>query len=177
MPKEINRMVTDSIVQLFFVREPAGGKNRLREGHGPDAIRLVGNVMIDSLLANQEKAVSREKWRQYQLPKGGYALMTLHRPANVDSPARLRELQHGLLANSGRVPLIFLGHPRTHKNLDHSFNAAALVYYAPLGYMDFVSLMAGPKLIVTDSGGTAAPSPHHDYPSIRPSIRDCRPVV
>jgi UDP-N-acetylglucosamine 2-epimerase (non-hydrolysing) len=153
MPEEINRMVTDAVADLFFVTEPAGVKNLLHEGHAPEAIKLVGNVMIDSLLANLEKAAAREKWRQYDLPAGGYALVTLHRPSNVDSAARLRQLQHSLLAISRRLPLIFPVHPRTRKNLDPTLDSAGLVYCAPLGYMDFVSLMTGAKLVITDSGG------------------------
>lgn len=153
MPEEINRMVTDAIADQFFVTEPAGVQNLLREGHAPEAIKLVGNVMIDSLLANLEKAAAREKWRQYDLPSGGYALVTLHRPSNVDSVARLRELQQSLLAVSRRLPIVFPVHPRTRKNLDSALDSASLIYCAPMGYLDFVSLLSGAKLVITDSGG------------------------
>jgi UDP-N-acetylglucosamine 2-epimerase (non-hydrolysing) len=153
MPEEINRMVTDAIADLFFVTEPAGVTNLLHEGHDPETIKLVGNVMIDSLLTNLEKAAAREKWRDYKLPRGGYALVTLHRPSNVDSPARLRELQNCLLDVSRRIPLMFPVHPRTRRNLDGTLNSPSLIYCDPLGYMDFVSLMAGAKLVITDSGG------------------------
>ena len=153
MPEEINRMLTDSIADLFFVTEPDGVRNLLAEGHHLDTIKLVGNVMIDSLLANLEHALAREAWRHYDLPKGGYALVTLHRPSNVDSPARLGELQQCLLAISKEVPLIFPVHPRTLKNLDPSLSSPSLVFCDPLGYMDFVSLMAGAKMVITDSGG------------------------
>jgi UDP-N-acetylglucosamine 2-epimerase (non-hydrolysing) len=153
MPEEINRMVTDAIADLFFVTEPAGVKNLRHEGHNPETIKLVGNVMIDSLLANLEKAAALEKWRHYGLPKGGYALVTLHRPSNVDSQGRLRELQDCLRDISRRIPLIFPVHPRTRKNLDHSITSPSLIFCDPLGYMDFVSLMAGTRLVITDSGG------------------------
>lgn len=153
MPEEINRMLTDSIADLFFVTEPDGVKNLLREGHQPDAIKLVGNVMIDSLLANLDKSTAREQWSHFSLPMGGYALVTLHRPSNVDSPQRLRELQQCLLEISRRIPLIFPVHPRTRKNLDPSINSPSLIFCDPLGYMDFISLMAGSKCVITDSGG------------------------
>ena len=153
MPEEINRILTDSISDSFFVSEPDGVKNLLNEGHHPDSIKLVGNVMIDSLLANLAQARDREMWRHYNLTKGGYALVTLHRPSNVDSPARLRELQECLLKVSGCVPLIFPVHPRTRKNLDPSICAPSLVFSEPLGYLDFMSLVSGAKLVITDSGG------------------------
>ena len=177
MPEEINRMVTDAIADLFFVTEPAGVKNLLHEGHAPETVKLVGNVMIDSLLANLEQAKAREKWRDYKLPKGGYALVTLHRPSNVDSPARLRELQHSLLAVSRRMPLIFPVHPRTRKNLDPALDSPSLVYGDPLGYMDFVSLMAGAKLVITDSGGIQEETTALNIPCLTLRKNTERPVT
>jgi UDP-N-acetylglucosamine 2-epimerase (non-hydrolysing) len=153
MPEEINRMLTDSIADLFFVSEPDGVKNLLAEGHHPDTIKLVGNVMIDCLLANVEQATFREKWQSFDLAKDGYALVTLHRPSNVDSPERLHELQQCLVEISRRIPLLFPVHPRTRKNLDPSLSSPTLVFCDPLGYMDFVSLMVGAKMVITDSGG------------------------
>jgi UDP-N-acetylglucosamine 2-epimerase (non-hydrolysing) len=153
MPEEINRMVTDSIADLLFVTEPAGERNLLREGHAPATIKMVGNVMIDSLLANLEKATAREKWRDYNLNNRRYALVTLHRPSNVDSPARLQELLNRLICISRQIPLVFPVHPRTRKNLDPSLTSPSLSFCDPLGYMDFLSLIVGAKLVITDSGG------------------------
>jgi UDP-N-acetylglucosamine 2-epimerase (non-hydrolysing) len=153
MPEEINRMVTDAIADLLFVTEPAGADNLRREGHGEETIKLVGNVMIDSLLSNLEKAEAREQWRHYGLPRKGYGLVTLHRPSNVDAPERLRERQECLRDLSRHIPLVFPVHPRTRKNLDGSLTSPALIFCEPLGYMDFVSLMAGSLVVITDSGG------------------------
>ena len=177
MPEEINRMLTDSIADLFFVTETDGVKNLLAEGHHPDTIHLVGNVMIDSLLANLDQAVAREKWRHYDLPKAGYALATLHRPSNVDSPARLRELQQCLLEISKKIPLIFPVHPRTRKNLDPSLSSPSLVFCDPLGYMDFVSLMADANMVITDSGGIQDETTARGIPCLTLRNNTERPVT
>jgi UDP-N-acetylglucosamine 2-epimerase (non-hydrolysing) len=153
MPEEINRMVTDAIADLLFVTEPSGVNNLLHEGHSTDSIKMVGNVMIDSLLSHLENAESREKWRHYNLRRKGYGLVTLHRPSNVDSPARLRRMQDCLLDLSRQIPLIFPVHPRTRRNLDASLTLPSLIFCDPLGYMDFVSLMTGSQVVITDSGG------------------------
>ncbi|MEI8044241.1 MAG: UDP-N-acetylglucosamine 2-epimerase (non-hydrolyzing), partial [Verrucomicrobiota bacterium] len=153
MPEEINRILTDSIADLFFVSEPSGVVNLLREGHDEKKIHLVGNVMIDSLLAHLDKARAIEKWRAFDLPRGGYALVTLHRPSNVDDADRLRQMVACLGRISERIPVVFPVHPRTRKNLDGVVESPSFRLCEPLGYLDFVSLMAGARLVVTDSGG------------------------
>ena len=153
MPEEINRVVTDSLADTFFVTEPAGVQNLLREGHDQKQIKLVGNVMIDSLRAHLPRALALEKWRAFNLPRGGYALVTLHRPSNVDDPAKLNSLLDGLQCLAARLPVIFPVHPRTRKNLAASACDGAFQLCEPLGYLDFLSLMAGAKAVITDSGG------------------------
>lgn len=153
MPEEINRMLTDAISDHFFVSEPEGERNLLAEGHPASSIHHVGNVMIDTLYANFDLAKSRKKWLDFNLAQGHYGLVTIHRPSNVDSLERLRELQQCLLEVAGNIPLIFPVHPRTRTNLDASQGTSTLTFCDPLGYMDFISLMAGARLVITDSGG------------------------
>jgi UDP-N-acetylglucosamine 2-epimerase (non-hydrolysing) len=153
MPEEINRILTDAIADLFFVTEPAGVANLLREGHDRDKVKLVGNVMIDSLLAHLDKAHELEKWHSFGLSKGGYALVTLHRPSNVDAAGRLQEIVTCLGQVSERIPVVFPVHPRTRKNLNGTVKSPSLMLCEPLGYLEFLSLMAGSRLVVTDSGG------------------------
>ena len=153
MPEEINRIVTDSLADTFFVTEPAGVKNLLHEGHDQKQIKLVGNVMIDSLRAHLPKAQALEKWCSFKLPRAGYALVTLHRPSNVDDPAKLNALVGGLQRLAARLPVIFPVHPRTRTYLAATPINGAFQLCEPLGYLDFLSLMAGAKVVITDSGG------------------------
>jgi len=153
MPEEINRILTDAIADLFFVTEPSGVANLLREGHSERKIKLVGNVMIDSLLSHLDKARGLEKWRSFSLSRGGYALVTLHRPSNVDDAERLHEIVACLGQVSERIPVVFPVHPRTRKNLGGAVSSSSLLFCEPLGYLDFLSLMAGAALVATDSGG------------------------
>lgn len=153
MPEEINRIVTDSLATLCFVSEPSGVQNLLKEGHAKAQIKLVGNVMIDSLLNHFQRASGLDRWRDFGVLKGGYALVTLHRPSNVDDPEKLRSLIAGLQRIAQRTPLIFPVHPRTRKMLDASTGGGGLILCEPLGYLDFLSLMVDARLVITDSGG------------------------
>ena len=159
MPEEINRMVTDALADTFFVTEPSGEKNLLREGHAPEKIKLVGNVMIDSLRWHLDKALTRAKWNDFQVSRQDYLLVTLHRPSNVDDPAKLHRLVQGLKGISGRLPIIFPVHPRTRKNLETAAGAGSpqrdgtFILCEPLGYLDFLCLMAGARAVISDSGG------------------------
>jgi UDP-N-acetylglucosamine 2-epimerase (non-hydrolysing) len=162
MPEEINRVLTDSVTDLFFVSEPAGVQNLLKEGHNPDHIKLVGNVMIDSLQANLDNALSREKWLSFGFAQGAYAVVTLHRPSNVDETGGLASLVSRLQKMSKQLPMIFPVHPRTAKNLAipnganrdaRSGGSGKLKFCDPLGYLDFLSIICGAKAVITDSGG------------------------
>jgi UDP-N-acetylglucosamine 2-epimerase (non-hydrolysing) len=156
MPEEINRIVTDSITDLYLVTEESGRRNLLREGASEDSIRLVGNLMIDSLRANLEKAQRESTIRETLGLEGDlYGLVTLHRPANVDEPAQLSEIFGALEAISESVTLCFPVHPRTWARLEAMGVVAGgrLRLTEPLGYMDFLNLMAGAAVVLTDSGG------------------------
>jgi UDP-N-acetylglucosamine 2-epimerase (non-hydrolysing) len=159
MPEEINRLLTDAISDYLFVTEESGRENLLREGVDGSKIHMVGNVMIDSL------EQCRHVWEQSDilgrlgLTRGEYGVVTLHRPSNVDDPATLRGLLKALTEISRRTPLVFPVHPRTRQRLEAMEAGTELSgpdrlrYVAPLGYLDFIGLVAGSRLALTDSGG------------------------
>lgn len=159
MPEEINRVVTDAISDMLFVTEPSGMENLLREGVGDDKAHLVGNVMIDTLLKNRARADQSDILDVLRLEKKQYAVLTLHRPNNVDRVEVFSGILGALEKISTEMPVIFPAHPRTHNNLAetgllHRVKAVAgLRMIDPLGYLDFVKLMAHSSLVLTDSGG------------------------
>ncbi|RMH20108.1 MAG: UDP-N-acetylglucosamine 2-epimerase (non-hydrolyzing) [Acidobacteria bacterium] len=159
MPEEINRLLTDAIADLLLASEPSGVANLRREGRPESAIRLVGNVMIDALEAQLEAARALAQPRAFGLEPGAYVLWTVHRPANVDRPARLVALAEVLAAVARRLPVVLPAHPRTEKRLRDAGlwsrleRTAGLHLTPPLGYLEFLGLEAEAALVVTDSGG------------------------
>jgi UDP-N-acetylglucosamine 2-epimerase (non-hydrolysing) len=155
MPEEINRILTDAVSQWLFTTEAAGHENLVAEGVDPERIHMVGNVMIDTLLANLEKARSLTTLDDLALTPGGYALLTLHRPSNVDDPTNLKALFRALEEIHREVPILFPVHPRTSAAIERLLDGAApkLRLVEPLGYLDFLRLMADARLVITDSGG------------------------
>jgi UDP-N-acetylglucosamine 2-epimerase (non-hydrolysing) len=159
MPEEINRIVTDSISSLLLVSEPAGVENLLREGRPPESIKLVGNVMIDTLRHFLPQAKAGGILAHLGLERGNYGVVTLHRPANVDDSDRLRSILEVLAIASQRLPMAFPVHPRTRARIADSGlqrllqGAPGLTLTEPLGYLDFLGLTSQAKAIVTDSGG------------------------
>lgn len=159
MPEEINRILTDSISDVLFCSEPAGQQNLLREGVPQERIHLVGNVMIDTLIQNRQKAQASPILEELNLSPHGYAVLTLHRPANVDDPAVLGRLLDALETIQREVPIVFPIHPRTRKNLSASALAARLAgmpnlrLIDPAGYLEFLKLMSCAACVLTDSGG------------------------
>lgn len=154
MPEEINRTLTDHLGDLLFTTEPAGAENLTREGIAPDKIHFVGNCMVDSLRAHSDLALQREPWRRFDLEPGRYGVVTLHRPSNVDDAALLSEIIGALVEISRRLPLVFPVHPRTLRRLNgHGALPGAIHLSEPLGYLDFLGLMARARLVLTDSGG------------------------
>jgi UDP-N-acetylglucosamine 2-epimerase (non-hydrolysing) len=155
MPEEINRILTDAISRWLFVTEPSGVDNLRREGIPDDRIDLVGNVMIDTLLACRELSRRSPIREDLHLAGRPFGVLTLHRPANVDDPGVLA----GILTAIGRLqrelPIIFPVHPRTRKVLGSHDLAAlpGLILTEPLGYVDFMKLLSEARLVLTDSGG------------------------
>jgi UDP-N-acetylglucosamine 2-epimerase (non-hydrolysing) len=155
MPEEINRLLTDQLSDLLLTPSADADANLLREGIDPARIARVGNVMIDSLHAQLDRARSSEILDLLGLAPREFAVVTLHRPANVDHPATLGPLLDALGAIAARLPVIFPAHPRTQARL-REFNldiAPGVRVIDPLGYRDFLGLWSRARLVLTDSGG------------------------
>jgi UDP-N-acetylglucosamine 2-epimerase (non-hydrolysing) len=157
MPEEINRVLTDAIAELLFVTEASAIENLTREGIDPGRIHLVGNVMIDTLLAHRDAAARSDVRTRLGLIDGPYAVLTLHRPANVDDRGALRGILAPLAELARAMPVVFPVHPRSRAALvDHAELLAAghgIRLLDPLGYLDFVRLMTDSRVVLTDSGG------------------------
>jgi UDP-N-acetylglucosamine 2-epimerase (non-hydrolysing) len=159
MPEEINRVLTDAISDLLFVTEQSGYDNLVREGIDPSKIHFVGHVMIDTLLANRQKAERSPILEQLGLRPDSYAVLTMHRPSNTDLADDLTRMLGAIEQIQGRLPVVFPIHPRTRAalagfGLDGRLAAMHnLIATEPLGYLDFLKLMAHAKLVLTDSGG------------------------
>ncbi len=159
MPEEVNRVLTDAVADHLFVTEDSGLENLAREGVPAERVHLVGNVMIDTLLAHRPRALALHVPEQMQLTPGEYAVVTLHRPATVDSPAALAGVVDALARIAEQLPIVFPVHPRTRQRLaeaglDGRFaGRARLRLIDPLGYLDFLGLLAQARLVLTDSGG------------------------
>ncbi len=186
MPEEINRIVTDSLADLLFVSEPAGVENLRREGHSEGQIHLVGNVMIDTLRTLLPRAQRLDTLRRLGLRPHEYAVVTLHRPANVDRGEILAGLLEVLADVAAQLPMVFPIHPRTQKRIE-SFGlerllnnhkpAGGLRALPPLGYLEFLSLTSQAKVVITDSGGLQEESTALGIPclTVRPNTE--RPIT
>ena len=155
MPEEINRVVTDRISDLLFTPSPDGDDNLRAEGVADWRIRFVGNCMIDSLETHLARARSLATPQAMGLTPGGYAVATLHRPSNVDDPVQLGRLLEAIGAVSASLPIVFPIHPRTAKRIEDAKLPVApgLSLVEPMGYLQFLGVMADARLVLTDSGG------------------------
>jgi UDP-N-acetylglucosamine 2-epimerase (non-hydrolysing) len=155
MPEEINRKVTDAVSDLLFVSVASGVENLAREGADPTSVHFVGNVMIDSLLRHRARAEESDVMERLDLADGGYAVVTLHRPANVDRPEALAGILAPILELSGTMPVVLPVHPRARDAVRRAAAGAPPGFrlVEPLGYLDFLKLTAHARLVLTDSGG------------------------
>jgi UDP-N-acetylglucosamine 2-epimerase (non-hydrolysing) len=154
MPEEINRVLTDHIATLLFTTEPSGNNNLTLEGVSRESVHYVGNTMIDSLKLHLERALATQPWNAYGLDAGRYGLITLHRPSNVDDVTTLSEIGFALRQIAHEIPLLFPVHPRTRERILRSgIDWSPVKLVEPLGYLDFLGLMARARLVFTDSGG------------------------
>lgn len=162
MPEEINRVLTDQISDVLFTTERAAEANLAREGISRERVHFVGNVMIDTLLANVQQATPANatlaRLEQPEIFLNDYALLTLHRPSNVDERRVLERLLRTVVEISERIPVVFPVHPRTAARIEH-FGFTDLLHrpnigrLPPLGYLDLLGVMARARLVLTDSGG------------------------
>lgn len=168
MPEEINRMVTDSITNYFFTTTEIANNNLRSAGIPNDRIFWVGNTMIDTLLKHRPHFQKPAIWDEIGLKDGGFIVMTLHRPANVDEEYKFKELLEEIISSSNNLPIIFPVHPRTAKIINtlliaspphplppssHRSIAPSLHLIEPLGYLEFNYLVEKSKAVITDSGG------------------------
>lgn len=164
MPEEINRVLTDQISDLLFITERSARGNLVREGIDESRIHFVGNVMIDTLHRNLKKAVPaaqtlRDAGISGAIPaKGEFAVLTLHRPSNVDDAAKLCALLGAVGEISRRLPVVFPVHPRTRAKIEtfglaDRLPAASVLQLPPVGYLEMLGLMKEARLVLTDSGG------------------------
>ncbi|MFY9269316.1 MAG: UDP-N-acetylglucosamine 2-epimerase (non-hydrolyzing) [Candidatus Manganitrophaceae bacterium] len=169
MPEEVNRVLTDAISGYLFTTERSADENLKKEGIAAEKIFFVGNVMIDTLLKYRDMAKQSSVLKRLGLEEEGiapYAVLTLHRPGNVDQKETFEAILEGVAALSKNIPVVFPVHPRTRKQIDQSAFGQYFVndqspaglrtgihLIEPLGYLDFICLMGNAKLVMTDSGG------------------------
>jgi len=181
MTEEINRVVTDRLSDLLLTPSRDAGDNLIAEGIAVDRVHFVGNVMIDSLCWALPQAAKRDVAARYQIRGVGYAVVTLHRPANVDDPVVLRELLEALDQIGRTLTVLFPVHPRTRERIrtlgfrpDPSGDLRLL---EPLGYLDMLGLVAASQVVITDSGGLQEETTFLGVPcvTVRPNTE--RPVT
>jgi UDP-N-acetylglucosamine 2-epimerase (non-hydrolysing) len=155
MPEEINRILTDAISRWLFVTERSGMENLRREGVPEDRLFFVGNVMIDTLLACRDLSRRSAVLENLGLNDRPYAVLTLHRPANVDDPNVLKGVLQAVERLQRELPIVFPVHPRTRKGLSGQDLALMpdLRLVEPLGYLEFMKLLSHARMVLTDSGG------------------------
>ncbi|MCG8355103.1 MAG: UDP-N-acetylglucosamine 2-epimerase (non-hydrolyzing) [Kiloniellales bacterium] len=189
MPEEINRLVTDQLSDLLFTTEPSGRENLLREGVEDSRICFVGNVMIDTLVEALPRAVPADETLGGLAVNGtaleaakGFGLVTLHRPSNVDEPARLSRYLSVLAEISQDLPLVFPVHPRTRARaeaagFDPAKSAGRLLFTEPMSYLAFLGLTRDARLVITDSGGLQEETTFLGVPCITARDNTERPVT
>ena len=171
MPEEINRMVTDSITDHFFTTSEIANTNLRNAGVAEDRIHFVGNTMIDTLLANQDRLIKPEGDVYDTLEPKKYFVMTMHRPANVDEESKLKALIEAIVSGVDGMPIIFPVHPRTAKILENmGIEYPNLHFSAPLSYLEFNHLVKYAKGVITDSGGITEEASVMNVPCI--TLRD-----
>jgi UDP-N-acetylglucosamine 2-epimerase (non-hydrolysing) len=183
MPEEINRIVTDALADLLFVSEQSGVENLKREGVDAGKVHLVGNVMIDTLAHELPKARALGIPATLGLEAASYALVTMHRPSNVDDPAALERLLVLLRGMSARLPMVFPVHPRTRRAAQEAGLSALLectagfVVLDPIPYRENLSLMADARLVLTDSGGMQEETTYLKIPCLTLRENTERPIT
>ena len=179
MPEEINRILTDRISDILFVTEKSGLINLEKEGISSDKIHFVGNTMIDSLVQYLDRAISLKEWENSSLTKNNYCLLTMHRPSNVDDVKNIEKVFDIIKFFSDKINFILPVHPRLKKTIT-SLEASQpknLLVINPLPYINFLSLLYGAKIVVTDSGGVQEESTFLKIPCITLRENTERPVT
>ncbi len=183
MPEEINRIVTDSLADILWTPSPDADENLLREGVPHEKIVRVGNIMIDSLEMLRNKIEKQAVYKEFNVNKNAYGLITLHRPSNVDSPEVLSSICDVFINISKKLPLIFPVHPRTRKNLFdfgliHRLEEAIGIFLIePVNYIRFMNLVFNCKVAITDSGGIQEETTYIGIPCLTMRPNTERPIT
>ncbi len=183
MPEEINRLVTDAIADVLWTPSPDADENLISEGVDKDRIDLIGNIMIDSFEMLRDKIEASNARRELGLEHGSYALVTLHRPSNVDSRETLKPIIDALTATAAKLPVVFIAHPRTIKNLDahgmkDDFEAVpGVTLLEPVPYIRFMSIVTGARMVITDSGGLQEETTYLNIPCLTLRENTERPIT
>jgi UDP-N-acetylglucosamine 2-epimerase (non-hydrolysing) len=183
MPEEINRIVTDTISDLLWTPSSDADENLRREGVAEEKIERVGNIMIDSLEMLRPTIEAAEEPQRLGLVPRGYGVMTLHRPSNVDSREALTGAVAAICRAAERLPMIFPVHPRTRARLEQFgllerlSNCRNLMFLPPLGYSQFMSLVFGAAVVITDSGGLQEETTYLGIPCLTLRSNTERPVT
>ncbi len=183
MPEEINRLATDVLADQLWTPSPDGDEHLQHEGIPGERITRVGNIMIDSLEMMRDKIEALDLGNELGVTKGSYAVVTLHRPANVDDHQKLEKLCDLLIDISGKLPILFPVHPRTHKNLEASGllqrlqTTEAITLLEPQSYVRFMNLVFNCRIVITDSGGIQEETTYLGIPclTLRPNTE--RPIT
>ena len=182
MPEEINRLVTDVLADVLWTPSPDADANLLAEGVAPARISRVGNIMLDSFELVRPAIEAADAAPAFGLVSGGYAVVTLHRPSNVDDPATLARLIDSLVAVQRRLPLIFPVHPRTASRLDAAgltgrLRGAGVRLVDPVSYVTFMSLVLTSAAVITDSGGVQEETTYLGIPCLTLRENTERPIT
>jgi UDP-N-acetylglucosamine 2-epimerase (non-hydrolysing) len=178
MPEEMNRLVTDSLSDVLFTPSKDGNENLRKEGIDQDKIKFVGNIMIDTLIANLDKARRRDTLRRLDLKDKDFVYVTVHRPSNVDDENTLTAVIENLSRLASQMPVIFPVHPRTNKMLrKFDLKTPHIRLMNPIGYHDSISLAQGARFVLTDSGGLQEETTFFGTPclTLRPNTE--RPIT
>lgn len=183
MPEEINRLVTDAIADVLWTPSPDADENLAAEGVAAERIDLIGNIMIDSFEMLRDRIEASTERDDLGVTQGNYALVTLHRPSNVDAEATLKPIVDALVTASERLPIVFVAHPRTVKGLE-SFglrsaleSADGITLREPIPYIRFMNLVTGAKAVITDSGGLQEETTYLGIPCLTLRDNTERPVT
>lgn len=183
MPEEINRLVTDAIADVLWTPSADANENLVREGVDAGRIDLIGNIMIDSFEMLRDKISASAARNELGLASGNYALVTLHRPSNVDSAEMLAPIVTELVKASRELPVVFVAHPRTIKNLeafgliDDFQSASGVTLLEPLPYIRFMNVVTGARMVITDSGGLQEETTYLDIPCLTLRENTERPIT
>jgi len=189
MPEEINRLLTDAISDLLFTTEESANRNLANEGVPQDRVHFVGNLMIDSLVGVLDLARESALHNELGLTRGGYAVLTLHRPSNVDDVGQLKRTLNAILKIADRIPILFPCHPRTAARIAAagiqglksweagSISGNGVWHMAPASYLDFLGLIEGAALVLTDSGGIQEETTYLGIPCLTYRENTERPVT